>query len=86
MGAFGRLLQARLGGTKHDVSTWSDTPKTEQSNEKKPPLSCGGSMVSLLHQRYIYGKIDYEYCLSLKRKDFCCESHWVEFTNRRWAR
>jgi len=35
MGAFGRYLQARLGGTKHDVSTWTHNkqPKEVQKEE-----------------------------------------------------
>ena len=30
MGAFGRLLEARFGGTKHDVKTWSNSGKKDK--------------------------------------------------------
>jgi hypothetical protein len=35
MGAFGRLLQARWGGTSHDVSTWKTLPSREEDSEER---------------------------------------------------
>lgn len=31
MGAFGKLLQATLGGTKHDVKTWNSDIKSQKT-------------------------------------------------------
>lgn len=34
MGAFGEMMQARFGGTRHDMSTWT-TPKPKPEPTKK---------------------------------------------------
>ena len=69
MGAFGRFLQVRLGGTKHDVSTWSSSIKEEKCKEK---------ILDDIKYNAFYHKLDIS---KISRDDLCCDYHWNEFIN-----
>lgn len=69
MGAFGRLLQARFGGTIHDVRTWSNSEKKGCLNRDRiNGLHCTKCNTYRTHKLHVYKNDN----IRTKNEDWFC--------------